>query len=299
MDKSDKWIPNIDLGRDYDDRYLGATIHYDVLRNLAAHFGRQMPVHRHAQSVQIHYIENGPVAFHIEDRLYEVDGPCLFLTPAAVPHSFQVAPEASGHVLTLSQSLVWQLMRRTQDTDLEHALTEGLCLYSAGIAEDKHPIWRFITELIGNIREEWQREAPAKHFVLDSLVGLLLAQIARLHEADAFSVDTNNADLHLFNAFNRLVEAHYKDHWQIPQYTEALAVSESRLNQVCKQISHTSPKHLVRERLFKEAKRLLAFTNQSANEIAYALGFNDPAYFSRAFKKLTGLTPLAFRESTQ
>ena len=44
-----EWIPNIILGQDYDRRYLDAPIHYDVLENLAAFYGRDMPVHRHAQ----------------------------------------------------------------------------------------------------------------------------------------------------------------------------------------------------------------------------------------------------------
>lgn len=44
-----------------------------------------------------------------------------------------------------------------------------------------------------------------------------------------------------------------------------------------------------------EAKRLLLFTDKQAQEIAFELGYDDPAYFSRLFKKYIGVSPLDFR----
>jgi AraC family transcriptional activator of pobA len=56
-----------------------------------------------------------------------------------------------------------------------------------------------------------------------------------------------------------------------------------------------SAQHLIEARLLREARRHLAFTHLSISTIAYALGFTDPAYFSRVFSRDTGLSPKAFR----
>jgi AraC family transcriptional activator of pobA len=56
---------------------------------------------------------------------------------------------------------------------------------------------------------------------------------------------------------------------------------------------------LVHARILLEAKRQLRYTDVSVSEIGYALGFDDPAYFTRFFSQRTGTSPRAFRLSSQ
>ena len=56
---------------------------------------------------------------------------------------------------------------------------------------------------------------------------------------------------------------------------------------------------LIEERLIREARRNLVYTNLPVSTVAYALGFSDPAYFSRVFSRATGLSPRAFRARLQ
>jgi len=51
--------------------------------------------------------------------------------------------------------------------------------------------------------------------------------------------------------------------------------------------------------VIREARRNLVYTNLPVSTIAYALGFNDPAYFSRLFSGATGLSPKSFRDKIQ
>ncbi|HDR1528913.1 TPA: helix-turn-helix domain-containing protein, partial [Pasteurella multocida] len=99
-----------------------------------------------------------------------------------------------------------------------------------------------------------------------------------------------------FNQFNFLIEDNFKNNWRINDYLDRLCISESKLNAICQHFSATSPKRLIIERQIQEAKRKLLFTQHSIYQIAYDLGFKDPAYFSRFFQKETQLSPKAFRD---
>lgn len=292
------WIPNIIIGQDYDQKYRDANIHYDALENLAVFFGRDMPVHRHAQYMQIHFIDKGNINFHIDDKLYQVEGPSLFLTPPAIPHSFQTSMDACGHVLTIHQSLVWKITDNGSRNEPEFNINEGVCLTAANLTKEQTRQWQFIQQLLDNIEEEWHSESLAKTMVLESFIYLLIIQIIRLSGHRAQSTVVNNDDLRLFHQFNLEIEKHFRDHWKLPQYTEVIGVSESRLHHICQRISNTSPKKIIRERLLKEVKRLLTFSKLTVNEISYELAFSDPAYFSRFFKSQTGLTALSYRKKT-
>ncbi len=106
-------IPNINIGQVYDQRYSDAEVHYDKLANLAEFFGRNMPVHRHDRFFQIHYVKSGTVRVYLDDQQYVESGPMFFLTPPTVPHSFVTEADSDGHVLTVRQQLVWQLIAGT------------------------------------------------------------------------------------------------------------------------------------------------------------------------------------------
>lgn len=291
-----EWIPNINIGEDYDRRYADATIHYDALGNLASFFGRDMPVHRHAQYLQIHYIERGTINFHIDDQLYQTQGPALFLTPPAIPHSFQTEDDAPGHVLTVHQSVIWRLMKRNMQISQELELNRGICVTRADLDREQIRHWRMIEQTFANLSEEWRAEDTAMSLVLENLTCLLVIQVARLSSRQAVSSSVSNDDLRIFHQFTDQVERHFRDHWLLPEYTRVIGVSESRLNQICKQISNSSPKKLITERVLREVKRLLTFSGRSINEICYDVGFKDPAYFSRFFKKQTGVSPLCYRK---
>lgn len=298
MNDSDQseWIPNIILGQDYDRRYLDALIHYDILENLAVFFGRDMPVHRHAQYLQIHYIDRGEIRFHIDDKIYHTQGPALLLTPPSVPHSFLTAPDACGHVLTIHQSIIWQLLKDGLQQQLESQLNRELSLGFKDLKAEESIHWSMLVQTLEAISREWNADYPAKNLTLQTLVRLLLIQISRLSAGESVSTSVNNDDLQSFRQFSNLIQEHYQEHWQLSAYTSALGLSESRLHQICQRIANRSPKKIIHDRIIQESKRLLTFSNLSSSEICYKLGFSDPAYFSRFFKRNTGVTTQRYRQ---
>ncbi|WP_255155471.1 AraC family transcriptional regulator [Ferruginibacter sp. HRS2-29] len=78
-------------------------------------------------------------------------------------------------------------------------------------------------------------------------------------------------------------------------FARELNITTSHLNDSVKQITGYSCTYWLQDAMITEARRLLYYTNNDVKEIAFTLGFEDPAYFSRLFKKMTGETALAFR----
>jgi len=97
------------------------------------------------------------------------------------------------------------------------------------------------------------------------------------------------------HAFRVLVETEYVRWHRVAPYAARLALSAKRLDQLCRAALGKSAQRLVHERLALEAQRRLAFEAGSVKEIAFGLGFEDPSYFSRFFRALTGTTPKDFR----
>jgi AraC family transcriptional activator of pobA len=92
-----------------------------------------------------------------------------------------------------------------------------------------------------------------------------------------------------------LIERHFRDHHRPAEYARRLRVTVGHLNHLARRHLGRSAGIVIRERLTLEARRLLLHTDASAAEVGYALGFKDPAYFARFFKRTTGLSPSVFR----
>ncbi|QIP13059.1 helix-turn-helix domain-containing protein [Spirosoma aureum] len=111
-----------------------------------------------------------------------------------------------------------------------------------------------------------------------------------------FSIDKNPADdkLSQYIRFKLFVENNLTEHTTVQEIAEQLALNTNSLYTLVKHYSGLSPKEFITNRLILEAKRRLYYAESSIKELAYDLGFNDPEYFSRLFKKVTGQTIATF-----
>ena len=99
----------------------------------------------------------------------------------------------------------------------------------------------------------------------------------------------------LTKRFLQLVERNFLAIVSVRDYAEMLNVTSNHLIETTKRTLGKPAGRIIRERLLLEAKRLLCYSNMSASDIAYHLSFEDPSYFSRFFKKYTGVCPMEFR----
>ena len=129
------------------------------------------------------------------------------------------------------------------------------------------------------------------------LLSVLLVWIERWYDAERTERrDVDDAGIQLFRRFARALERDFAEHHDAVHYAGVLAVPPAALSQALNRVTGRSTKELVTDRVMLEAARLLRFTDRTIGEIAYATGFGDPLYFSRAFKRYNGHAPSAYRD---
>ena len=135
---------------------------------------------------------------------------------------------------------------------------------------------------------------------LGALLKLLLIQSnshCTLNKAkDLQLIETGN---HLVRKFKQLIEIHFKEFHKVSDYADMLSVTSDYLNKSVKSLTGKSAKEYILSRIILEAKRVLLFTEQTNKELAYSLGFEEPAHFSNFFKKYNGISPIDFRNSAR
>ena len=97
--------------------------------------------------------------------------------------------------------------------------------------------------------------------------------------------------------FNVLVDKHYKTDHKVQFYAELLNKSPKTLTNLFVRYHYRSPSQIIHDRVISEAKRLFYYSDKSAKEIAYELGFTEAAHFSRFFKNMTNQNTSDFRKN--
>jgi AraC family transcriptional regulator, transcriptional activator of pobA len=97
-----------------------------------------------------------------------------------------------------------------------------------------------------------------------------------------------------FLQFKMIVEEQLCEHPSMDAIASQLAINTNSLYSIVKQYAGVSPKEFITNRVILEAQRRLYYSETSIKELAYTLGFNDPEYFSRLFKKVSGKTIAEF-----
>lgn len=151
-----------------------------------------------------------------------------------------------------------------------------------------------LRELFTHIITEYQQPADLQDEMLYAYLRVLLLYLSRLYTEQNGSIALGQR-YRLYQRFQACIDENYKTIQHANAYAQMLAISGSHLNALIKEQSGKTVMTHLHNRQILEAKRLLFNTELSVKEIAFELGFRDTSYFNRFFKRLTSLTPLAYR----
>ncbi len=147
--------------------------------------------------------------------------------------------------------------------------------------------------------EEFATPDAIQGDMLQMMLKRFIIMSTRLAKEQLKLKNLDNDQIEVIRKFNYLVDIHYKTKRKVSDYAELLFKSPKTLSNLFSLYNQKSPQRIILDRLALEAKRLMHFTDKQNQEIAFELGFNDPAHFSRFFKKMTQMTPSEYRETPE
>ncbi|MDN3665140.1 helix-turn-helix domain-containing protein [Algibacter miyuki] len=145
-------------------------------------------------------------------------------------------------------------------------------------------------------KDEFETKDTIQAEMLRMLMSRFIIISTRLLKAkEGFVESTKNTKIELLREYNILVETHFKTEHSVAYYADKLFKSPKTLSNTFAKLK-TSPLQIIHERIILEAKRLLIYTDKTAKEIAYEVGFEDASHLSRLFKKHTTFSPSDFKK---
>ena len=260
-------------------------IHCESIAERSRLHGWEIRPHLHSDLLQVLYIQSGHAEVEIDGQTRMLDQAAVQVVPALCVHAFRFSEDIQGHVLTLAQPLVEHLGVALERPPLSHAL----CY----LAEDHRAR---LDVLFDTLAREYGQHEVGRDLMLQSLISMLLVWLARQALADERDEALlSDRGRHHLRRFQGLVEAHYREHRPLDWYASQLGLSVAHLNSLCRRFSGQSGLQLIHQRLLLEAKRNLVYTSMTIAQVADSLGFSEAAYFSRFFRRCTGLAPKDFR----
>ncbi|HCD9236753.1 TPA: helix-turn-helix transcriptional regulator [Elizabethkingia anophelis] len=239
------------------------------------------------------FLINNPTRVTIDFTTYYIEGPALiFLTP-------------DQHIEWNKSSLktVIQLKFLGDFYCLDHHKCEVSCngilfnsIYIYPFVKVDYRCYNEIEDIVLNkINKELSNEFSISESVVKSYLQVVLTLSSREKKQQLKNVITEWEEKHEGCKFQELIEKFFLTNKTVEFYANKLNISKDSFSRKIKKQMGKSPSKLIQERVILESKRLLYLTNLSVKEIAAILSFEDENYFSRYFKKNTGIAPSEFR----
>ena len=238
--------------------------------------------HRHNYYTII-WITKGTGIHHIDFKTYHVKPDTIFFISPEQVHDLQMQPGHSGYVMLFSSDFIEQ-----NGIPQQWLLESGFFFRCDDVAPlvipdicDKAKLNNWVE----NIQAEFNQQMKYHEDAIAALLKLFLLECRRIYLA--FPVEKKertHAGGTLVKQFKDLLDNHYTQWHKVAEYAQFMNITPNYLNEVVSQETGKSAKDMILNRIMLEAKRFATHSEISVKEVAYALGFEDPAHFSKLFK---------------
>lgn len=260
--------------------------HIETIRARSEPLGWSLGPHSHVHLFQCLMITAGFGGLLEEAGERALEPSAIVFTPPGVTHGWTFSPDTEGYVVSFTHDY---LSGGGDGQDLLGLLAQqepGNTLV-APREYDHVKIVSYLEEMAAEYRDSRRRR-----MIFRPLLTLMLTRLFSGRELTGVIDPAPDFSLLQFRA---LVDVHFRTDRSPEFYAGEMGMTVARLNRFCRIFTDRTASQSIRERIVLEAKRLLVFSKMSVSQIAYDLGYDDPAYFSRVFRKETGQSPQEFR----
>jgi AraC family transcriptional regulator, transcriptional activator of pobA len=286
-----KLVPVYKLYGEHEQWLTPDMVHCESIADRSRLHNWHIKPHQHVGLFQVLYLKAGNALVQVDDERRRMQAGDVLLVPQGCVHGFHFEDNAEGVVMTLANALLIRLGKAADGVLLQ--LTRP-CVYR--IPDDEEG--RQMQSLIEAFHREYRSHGAYRNALMETLLAALLLWLSR-HASHGHMATENSRGAKHFNRFCALVERDYGKHCHVDDYAHEIGITAAHLNMLCRQASGKSALELIHDRLLLEAKRNLVYTSMTISEVSYAIGFTDPAYFTRFFKRLAGMSPKEFRENAE
>nr|BAD80997.1 transcliptional regulator AraC family [uncultured bacterium] len=269
-------------------------LHVEDVESRSARYQWEIEPHVHHGLYQVVWLHQGSAQVLLDEHRETVEAPVALVVPPGVVHGFRFAPNTDGAVLTLSA----RFLLEGEFQAVGEAFRALFLLPSVVRLMSEDSTSQRLSDLFRSLLAEFKMPdaagAPVTVWLARAVVWRLSQSSAQGQLAQGPRGQNHQA---LFTRFVLLVEQNFLEHWPLERYASRLGLSIPRLNRLVRSERGISALELIHERLTREACRRLIYIAAPAARLAAELGFDDPAYFSRFFKRRMGVSPQAYRQA--
>jgi AraC family transcriptional regulator, transcriptional activator of pobA len=278
-------IPTVDFYGDAVEWATSALLHSEPLIERSRLHAWKIRPHRHSSLAQLFWLTRGAGVGRFDGERYELSAPCVVVVPELCVHEFEWGQDCDGFALSIASALARDLRRQIGSpagTFTEPGVLEA--------GQDR----AYLDALFSRIQDEYVHARPLKETLLESLVKALAIWVSRRSAPTRSAESVSRAAFH-YHRFTTLLEQHHRSGWTVARYAKELGITPPHLNAICQQAGGSSALELIHDRVLLAARRELAYTDKSIAGVAASLGFSEPSYFTRFFKRKMRITPKQYR----
>lgn len=223
-----------------------------------------------------------------------IEAPTLLWLPGNLDATIEASAGARGLLLSVEDDLLIKIVAGSAEARDLRRTTDRVTLISGDVLA---PQADAISESCRAIAAELRSPAHGSASMISSHLLLLCLHLWRLGAShdDPQESGVRGGGAALIGNFLQMVELHYRDSWSVARYATALGVTSDKLHAHCQREKGSGPRAIIHERLVREARTRLEQLDLPVEQIGYGLGFRDPAYFNRFFRKYCGASPGVYR----
>jgi AraC family transcriptional activator of pobA len=282
-------IPTYGLYGEASEAVPDFWIHAESIFERSSRHNWEIKQHRHEHFFQILQVRNGTGDAIIGDAIHRLEPGMAVFVPERVTHGFRFSRDIDGQVIT---TMTDRLPLHTG----EHRLKQFVARPRLLQLKSDNPDSAFVTTMLERIGRELSSGFGARYGLIEAYLTIVLTLSSNLEASVREEDPAASRDIVRIARLNELIGLHYREHLPVEFYARELGVSVTHLNRITKAQTGRTMNELLSDKIISQAKRDLVFTISTAQEIAYGLGFADPAYFTRFFSREAGETPRQFRE---